>query len=74
MTAQNSQNNPFRQQRTTSEPYDTDSVGDIELPKRSRAGSRALALVGSASVLATAIMAVADCITISTSSVSNKIN
>ncbi|MDX6260814.1 MAG: hypothetical protein QOH84_2502 [Kribbellaceae bacterium] len=74
MTAQNSHDDPSRQQATGAELQATDPVGEIELPRRSHLGSRALALVGSASVLATTVMAVADFITVSNSSVSNKLN
>ncbi|MDX6260813.1 MAG: hypothetical protein QOH84_2501 [Kribbellaceae bacterium] len=58
MTAQNAQDDLL-----DPPPTDVDPIGPIDLPKRSRVGSRALALVGSASVLAVAVMAVEDCST-----------
>ncbi len=49
------------------DPGNADPIGPISLPKRSRIGSRALALVGTASVAAIAVHAFADhCTTLTT--------
>ncbi len=46
---------------------DSDPIGPITLPKRSKAGARALALVGTASVAAMAVHALVDTCTTNTS-------
>jgi hypothetical protein len=63
MTAQNTHDNQYDPLSTTADRHGTDPIGPVQMPNRSRVGSRALALVGSASVLTVALMAVEDCIT-----------
>ncbi|WBQ06034.1 hypothetical protein [Kribbella sp. CA-293567] len=45
----------------------TDPIGPITMPERSRADRRALALVGSTSLLAASVLAVSDSVTICSS-------
>ena len=49
-----------------SDPGTVDPIGPVTLPKRSRIGSRAFALVGTASVAALAVHAFADGTTLTT--------
>lgn len=63
MTAQHQHD----ENRPADQSDSTDPIGPITLPKRSRIGSRALALVGTASVAAIAVHAFADhCTTLTT--------
>ncbi|WP_020391548.1 hypothetical protein [Kribbella catacumbae] len=67
MTAQNPYDEPRDPQPTSS----TDPLGPITLPKRSRVGARAFALVGAASVLAAgALELVENCPTWPTTTIS----
>jgi hypothetical protein len=71
MTAQHNQPEDLPADRPTDEQ--ADPIGPITMPKRSRIGSRTLALVGSASVFAIGVIELADtCSTIPTTSVSNR--
>lgn len=63
MTAQNMHDNQHDPQSTAADRPGTDPIGPVQMPNRSRVGSRALALVGSASALTIALMAVDNCIT-----------
>jgi hypothetical protein len=63
MTAQKSHDNRPDPQPSSVELPGADPIGPITMPKRSLIGSRAFALVGSASVLAVAVMATEECST-----------
>lgn len=68
MTAQNSRDEQIEPCPAASEHTGTDPLGPISLPKRSRVGGRAFALVGAASVLAVGALQVLDaCETLHTS-------
>jgi hypothetical protein len=58
MTAQHNQ----PEDQVDAQPVDeqSDPIGPITLPKRSRIGARALALVGTASVLAVGVIEITD--------------
>jgi hypothetical protein len=65
MTAQHNQ----PEDQLTAQPVDeqTDPIGPLTMPKRSRIGARALALVGAASILAVGVIEVTDgCTTFTT--------
>jgi hypothetical protein len=65
MTAQHNQ--PEDQLATQQVDEQPDPIGPITLPKRSRLGARALALVGTASVLAVGVVELTDgCTTFTT--------
>lgn len=60
MTAQHLNDDPVPAESGVTDP---DPIGPITLPRRGRAGARALALVGTASVAAMAVHAFVDCTT-----------